>query len=262
MEAKGRNRGVRRIKMQGDAPMHAFFLDIDGTLVDIADSPDRISADPWLLDVVERLYIVTGGAVALISGRPVVEIDRLFAPVRLPIAGQHGAERRDAAGGMHYHFQCAAQLNDLRRCVIEWAANAPGLLIEDKGMSIAIHYRQAPHLAAEVKRKLTECLDRGDDTFRLQEGKMVLELKPAGKDKGTAIREFMGEDPFRGRIPVFVGDDATDEHGFAAVNELGGFSIKVGSGPSAARWRVPDVTAVRTWLKEVLDKPILSEEGT
>ena len=261
MEVKGGNRSVRRIKMRGDASIHAFFLDIDGTLLDIADTPESVSADPWLIGVIRRLYDVTGGALALISGRPVVEVDRLFAPVRLPIAGQHGAERRDAAGGMHYHFQCARQLNDLRRCVLDWAANAPGLLTEDKGMSIAVHYRQAPHLAAAVQQKLLECLQRSDDTFRLQEGKMVLELKPAGKDKGTAIREFMDEAPFSGRIPVFVGDDATDEHGFTAVNELGGFSIKVGHGPSAARWRVPDVSAVRAWLKEVLEKPMPPGDG-
>jgi trehalose 6-phosphate phosphatase len=240
-----------RIEIQGD-PAHAFFLDIDGTLVDIADTPDRISADPWLLDIVRRLHIVTDGALALISGRSVAEVDRLFAPMRLPTAGQHGVERRDAAGEMHHHLLCARQLDDLRRCISERVIDIPNLLVEDKGMSIAVHYRQTPQLAAEVQRMLRECLARYGDTFRLQEGKMVFELKPAGKDKGTAIMEFMNEAPFHGRIPVFVGDDATDEYGFAAVNNLGGHSIKVGPGPSTARWRIPDVTAVRIWLEEML----------
>jgi trehalose 6-phosphate phosphatase len=255
MGTEGYNGTASRIEMQGDASIHAFFFDIDGTLVDIADTPDCISADPWLLDVVRRLNVVTGGALALISGRPVVEVDRLFAPMRLAIAGQHGAERRDAAGELHYHPHCAEQLDDLRRCILDWAGEVPGLLVEDKGMSIAVHYRQAPQLAGEVQRVLRECLGQGDNAFRLQEGKMVLELKPVGRDKGTAIIEFMDEAPFRGRTPIFVGDDATDEHGFAVVNNLGGHSVKVGPEPSAARWRIPDVMAVRAWLEEILGRP-------
>jgi trehalose 6-phosphate phosphatase len=255
------NSTVSRIGMERDASIHAFFFDIDGTLVDIADAPDRISADPWLLSVVRRLHVVTGGALALISGRSVIEVDRLFAPMRLPIAGQHGAERRDAAGDMHYHPHCAKRLDDLRRCVRDWAGELPGLLVEDKEMSIAVHYRQAPQLAGEVRRALMECLGRGDNAFRLQEGKMVIELKPVGKDKGTAIIEFMEEKPFRGRIPVYVGDDATDEHGFAVVNNLGGHSVKVGPEPSAARWRIPDVKAVRAWLEEMLHVPSPLEDG-
>jgi trehalose 6-phosphate phosphatase len=240
-----------QIEMQRGMANHAFFLDIDGTLVDIADTPDRISADAWLLDIVRRLHIVTGGALALISGRPVAEVDRLFAPMLLPIAGQHGAERRNAVGATHLHPYSAKQLDDLRHCILNWAFKIPELLVEDKGMSIAVHYRQAPQLAGEVRRILGECLAQCGDTFRLQEGKMVVELKPAGRDKGTAIIEFMSEAPFRGRIPVFIGDDVTDEHGFAAVNNLGGHSVKVGPGSSAARWRIPNVTAVRAWLEEI-----------
>jgi trehalose 6-phosphate phosphatase len=239
---------------QSDPAIYAFFFDIDGTLVDIADTPDRILADPWLLDIMRQMHLVTGGALALISGRPIAEVDRLFAPMRLPIAGQHGAERRDAIGEMHHHPHCKQQLDDLRRCILEWAVEVPDLLVEDKGMSVAVHYRQAPRLAEEVQRMLGGCLARYGDAFRLQEGKMVLELKPAGKDKGTAIIEFMNEVPFHGRIPVFVGDDATDEHGFTAVNNLGGYSVKVGPGPSAARWRIPNVTAVRIWLEEMLGR--------
>ena len=140
---------------------------------------------------------------------------------------------------------------DLRHCILNWAFKIPELLVEDKGMSIAVHYRQAPQFAGEVRRMLGECLVQCGDTFRLQEGKMVVELKPAGQDKGTAIIEFMNEAPFRGRIPVFIGDDITDEHGFVAVNNLGGHSVKVGPGSSAARWRIPNVTAVRAWLEEI-----------
>jgi trehalose 6-phosphate phosphatase len=173
----------------------------------------------------------------------------------LPIAGQHGAERRDAAGRMHYHSYSAKKLNELRKCIIEWAAKYPGLRIEDKGISIAVHYRQAPHLAAEVQLRLRGCLGGEKDSFQLQEGKMVLELKPTGKDKGTAINEFMNEPPFNGRIPIFVGDDVTDEYGFIVVNALHGYSIKVGLESSAAGWRAPDVKSIRAWLDEMLDEP-------
>jgi trehalose 6-phosphate phosphatase len=237
------------IELPGGPAAYAFFLDIDGTLLDIADTPGRVSVEPRLLDTMRRLHAAAGGALALISGRPVAGVDRLFAPLRLPIAGQHGAERRDAAGAAHAHSLCAAQLGALRRCIATWAEAVPGVLFEDKGMSLAVHYRQAPHLGGAVQHALRECLERFGDEFRLQPGKMVLEVQPAGKDKGTAIMDFMQEAPFAGRIPVFVGDDISDEHGFAVVNSLGGHSVKVGPGPPDARWRIPDVAAVRRWLR-------------
>lgn len=247
--------GTARIELPDGPAACAFFLDIDGTLVDIADTPDRVCVDPRLLDTVRRLDAAAGGALALISGRPVDGVDRLFAPLRLPVAGQHGAERRDAAGVVHSHPLCGQQMAALRRCVAAWAAAQADVLVEDKGMSLAVHYRQAPQLGDAVQHALRECIERFGDGFRLQPGKMVLEVKPAGKDKGTAIMEFMQEAPFSGRVPVFVGDDVTDEHGFAVVNSLGGHSVKVGPGPSAARWRMPGVAAVRAWLRELAKRP-------
>lgn len=244
-----------RIDLPGGAAAYAFFLDIDGTLVDIADTPGGVSVEPRLLDTVRRLHAAAGGALALISGRPVAGVDRLFSPLCLPIAGQHGAERRDAAGAAHAHSPRAAQMGALRRCVVAWAEAVPGVLIEDKGLSLAVHYRQAPHLGGAVQHALRECLERFGDEFRLQQGKMVLEVKPAGKDKGTAIMEFMQEAPFAGRVPVFVGDDITDEPGFAVVDSLGGYSVKVGLGPPDARWRMPDVAAVRRWLRALAEGP-------
>ena len=244
-----------RIDLPGGPAAHAFFLDIDGTLVDIADTPGGVSVDPRLLDTVRRLHTAAGGALALISGRSVADVDRLFAPLCVPIAGQHGAERRDAAGAVHAHSPSAAQFGALRRCVAAWAEAVPGVLFEDKGISLAVHFRQAPHLGGAVQRALRECLERFGDEFRLQPGKMVLEVKPVGKDKGTAIMEFMQEAPFAGRIPVFVGDDISDEHGFAVVNSLGGQSVKVGQDPPDARWRIPDVAAVRRWLRALAEGP-------
>jgi len=244
-----------RIDLPGGPAAYAFFLDIDGTLVDIADTPGRVSVEPRLLDTVRRLHAAAGGAVALISGRTVAGVDRLFAPLCLPIAGQHGAERRDAAGAVHVDFLCAAQFSALLRCVAAWAESVPGVMLEDKGMSLAVHYRQAPHLGGAVEHALRECLQRFGDGFRLQPGKMVLEVNPAGKDKGTAIMEFMQEAPFAGRIPIFVGDDISDKHGFAVVNSLGGHSVKVGPGPPDARWRMPDVATVRRWLRALAEGP-------
>jgi trehalose 6-phosphate phosphatase len=244
-----------RMDLPGGPAAYAFFLDIDGTLLDIADTPGGVSVEPRLLDTVRRLHAAAGGALALISGRSVAGVDRLLAPLRLPIAGQHGAERRDAAGAAHAHSVCAAQWGALRRCIATWAEAVPGVLFEDKGISLAVHYRQAPHLGGAVLHALRECLERFGDEFRLQPGKMILEVQPAGKDKGTATMDFMQEAPFAGRIPVFVGDDISDEHGFAVVNSLGGHSVKVGPGPPDARWRMPDVATVRRWLRELAEVP-------
>ena len=174
----------------------------------------------------------------------------LFAPLCFPAAGQHGVERRDAAGQLHRHEAAAELLADLRREMGQFAAANPELLLEDKGASLALHYRRAPHQEGEVRALLTALVDGSGGTFKLQPGKMVYEIKPAGRDKGAAIVEFMEEQPFRGRIPLFIGDDVTDEYGFAAVNNLGGITIKVGEGDTAAAWRVPNVDGARAWLEE------------
>jgi len=228
----------------------ALFLDIDGTLVELQDSPEQVAVDRDLLALLPPLFAACGGALALVSGRPVSGIDDLFAPLKLPAAGQHGVERRDAAGETHFHAGCGIQLDALRRRAAALAQRHPELLVEDKGASVAVHFRRAPHLAGEVRACLEEWLEEAAD-FKLQGGKMVLEAKPAGRDKGTALLEFMAEAPFLGRLPVFLGDDVTDEYGFQAVNRLGGLAIKVGEGPSVAPWRLPDVAAVHAWLGEL-----------
>jgi trehalose 6-phosphate phosphatase len=128
------------------------------------------------------------------------------------------------------------------------AARHPGLLLEDKELSLALHYRRQPALGSYVHRLMRTVQAQIGPDYTVQLGKRIVELKPSGKDKGQAVTEFMSETPFSGRVPVFVGDDATDEHGFAVVNTLGGYSIKVGGGRSHARWRLPDVEAVRSWL--------------
>ncbi|MBI2312341.1 MAG: trehalose-phosphatase [Betaproteobacteria bacterium] len=249
---KGRGSGPQDadgVQIPEVPPSAAFFLDMDGTLLHIAETPEGVPHDLRLVRLVEGLSRAAGGAVALISGRPISDVDRLLAPARLPIAGQHGLERRDAAGSLHRHVFPEEGLEAMRRGIRGIAARYPAVRVEDKGLSVALHFRQAPALGPQIERELGRLLAEAGDGFRLQPGKMVFEIKPAGRDKGTAIAEFMGERPFRGRIPVFLGDDTTDEYGFAMVNAMGGQSIKVGAGSTAAQWRLPDVESVRAWLE-------------
>jgi trehalose 6-phosphate phosphatase len=224
------------------------MIDVDGTLLRLKPVPHGVKADRALLHVLDVLMRATGGAVALVSGRSLADLDRLFPALRLPMAGQHGAERRLAPGGNTVCASDAALLDDARGRLRTRVENHPRLLLEDKGQSLALHYRRVPRLAGYVHRLLRAELARLGHSHRLQRGHRVAELRPAGANKGSAVRAFLRESPFRGRLPVYLGDDRTDEDAFAVVNELGGHTIRVGAGASAARWRLPDVTAVRRWL--------------
>src|SRR3954469_2617493 len=235
-------------------PAGAWFLDIDGTLLDIAAMPAAVYTAPADTRLVTELYAATGGALPLISGRSLADIDKLFAPLHLPAAGQHGIERRDPRGRVHRYPFPEAALRRAAAAIRAFAAKHEGLVFEDKGASVALHYRLAPQLASaahSVVRKAALAL--GTDV-EVQGGKMVAELKPAGRDKGIAIEEFMRERPFTGRVPVFLGDDLTDEYGFRVVNRLGGHTVKVGEGVTEARWRLRDAGAARAWLRAWLEK--------
>ncbi|MES2304270.1 MAG: trehalose-phosphatase [Gemmatimonadota bacterium] len=227
----------------------AYFLDIDGTLLEMAASPGLVRVDRDVRDAIEQLLQSAGGAVALISGRTIADIDHLFPSHRVAVAGQHGAERRDASGVRTTPRAPSRLWEEVRTQLRAVAARHPGLTVEDKGMSLALHYRRATSLASFAHQfmKLLQ-LELGPD-FMTQRGKRVIELKPAGTDKGAAIVAFMSEAPFAGRVPVFLGDDATDEYGFDVVNGLAGVSVKVGAGATIARWRLEDVSAVREWLE-------------
>jgi trehalose 6-phosphate phosphatase len=233
----------------------ALFLDIDGTLLDLAATPDRVRVDAGVAALLPALVRLVDGAVALITGRTLADADRLFPGTALPIAGQHGLERRAADGKIHRHGTPTSGLRTLRLELARFAERHEGLLLEDKGATLALHYRLAPQLASHVHRTLRAQLTslgmaKG---LRLQPGKGVLEIKPDGHDKGTAIGEYMIEPPFAGRLPVFVGDDCTDEFGFAAVIRAGGWAVKVGPGRTGAQFRLHDVAAVRKWLESALD---------
>lgn len=228
----------------------ALFLDFDGTLVAHENHPAAVAIDAELRRLMEGLRASTGGALALISGRSIADIDALFAPARFAVAGQHGAERRSADGSMHRHAPAAQRLRGPLEELRRFVARHPGLLLEEKGTSVALHYRNAPGLEEAAGNEARRALAAIGDEYELQGGKFVLELRPSGRDKGTAIAGFLGEPPFAGRAPVFVGDDLTDELGFELVNLRGGTTVKVGAGPTRAQWRLADASAVRRWLGE------------
>lgn len=225
----------------------ALFLDIDGTLAEFAATPEAVRLDPALARMLPTLLRELSGALAIVTGRSITSADLLFPGLALPMAGQHGCERRDAAGTIHLHAPIAATQAKLRNLLAELAMRHPELALEDKGATIALHYRALPQLASYVHRILRGSMRVGAG-YQLQPGKMLLEVRPDDRDKGTAIVDFMNEHPFAGRLPVFIGDDRTDEHGFAAVERNGGWSVKVGPGRTSARFRLSDPRAVRAWL--------------
>jgi trehalose 6-phosphate phosphatase len=230
----------------------AYFLDVDGTLLDIAATPDAVCVDTALLGLIARLYRESGGAMALVSGRAISDLEKLLGTLRLPLAGQHGLERRDAAGRLWMHAALPAAKCAIKEALAPVLQRHPGLLLEDKGLTLALHYRLAPHLASYAHRLMGRLAEDASAGLEVQLGKRVAEVKPSGIDKGTAVAEYLLESPFKGRRPVFIGDDLNDEHGFAEVNKLDGISIKVGKGRSCARYRLPDVAAVRRWLGNAL----------
>jgi len=227
----------------------AFFLDVDGTLVEIAEAPAAVEIQPRLVPTLARLRDAAGEAVALVSGRSIADLDRLLEPLRLPAAGLHGLERRDAQGRTWRQDSSVAALADARQTLGAFVRNHPGVLMEDKGLTLALHYRQAAESADAARQVMQQALADLGDRFRLQAGKMVLELRPFGPHKGTVIATFMAEAPFAGRRAVFIGDDVTDEDGFMAVNRIGGVSIRVGgSGATSAAWRIDTVDDLLSWL--------------
>ena len=218
--------------------------------MDLAPTPSEIRLERDLHQLIRRLHEDTGGALALISGRSIADVDSIFGDPLLPVAGQHGLERRSAKGKITHHDATSEKLERARGELREVVARHDGLVLEDKGMSLALHYRAMPALASFAHRMMRGVHAPMGPEYAILTGKRIIEIKPSGKDKGEAVREFMDERPFAGRTPVFVGDDVTDEHGFAVVNSLGGHSIKVGPGRTSARWRLANVLAVRSWLEQ------------
>ncbi len=221
--------------------------------MEIAPSPDRIVVHRDMPPLIRKLHTLTGGAVALITGRSIADVDRVLPLSKMAIAGQHGLEVRSADGTMSTHRVRSGNLNQVRLHLLDAVARHEGLIAEYKGLSIALHYRHAPALAGYAHKLMRSLRSRYVPDFSIQKGKRVVELKPAGTDKGVAIEELMLDPPFAGRIPVFIGDDVTDEHGFKVVNRMGGHSVKIGPGRTHARWRLRDVESLREWLQAGVD---------
>lgn len=230
----------------------ALFLDVDGTLLDFAARPDEVQLEAATRDVLERLQTLLGGALALVSGRSLSQLDELFKPLRLPAAGIHGFERRSAAGVVYRPSATAATLDRTRRWLQGIVLPGSGLLLEDKGYSLALHYRTAPQAAGRALASVRSAAAQLGPGFEIVEGSKMVELKPAGQNKATAIEAFMKEPPFIGCVPVFLGDDVTDFDGFAAVRSHGGMDVAVGDRVSA-RWFLDGPRATRDWLARLAD---------
>lgn len=232
----------------------ALFLDLDGTLLEFALDPAAVEVPDRLAGILGRLPEATDGAIAFVSGRTLADLDRLLGPGRFPLAAVHGLHRRDANGQVSTPEPDKEEFEKMHEALKEIAADYPETLLEHKGVTLALHYRRCPELEHEILERVESRLAGMSSRLKLMRGKQVLEIKPAHGNKGTAITTFMDEPPFKGRTPVFVGDDVTDEDGFVAVNELGGISVKVAAGPTEAKFRLPDTTAVIGWLEELVGR--------
>lgn len=229
----------------------AVFLDVDGTLLEIAPRPELVRVPQGLPELIARLAEERQGALALISGRPLAQLDRLFQPWHGAAAGLHGIERRRADGTLDCILDraSAAALERIRPQLAALVDADRGLVLEDKGATIAVHYRAAPEREAEIRAYADALRDDSASALRLIAGKMVVEFQPSNVNKGLAIADFLAEPPFLGRRPVFVGDDTTDEDGFAETRRRGGIAVRVGPPRhTAANYGLASVEAVLDWL--------------
>jgi trehalose 6-phosphate phosphatase len=232
-------------------PATALFLDADGTLLAFADDPDGVVVPQGMLDTLDAIHEALGGALALVSGRAIASLDGIFGRPRWAAAGQHGLERRDADGRSTTVPIDAGELARLRETVHAAAARMPGVRVEDKSWSVALHCREHPGYSAELER-IAPAIAARFEGFELQPGSYVYEFKPRGMDKGVAVAAFLETAPFIGRHPVYLGDDLTDEHAFAMVNERGGAAVRIGARtPSCAVFTLSSPADVHAWLNSV-----------
>jgi trehalose 6-phosphate phosphatase len=235
------------------ADRFAFLFDVDGTLIDIAATPQAVHVPPDLLRNLDRLNTLSGGATALVSGRPIADLTHLFAPLAIALIGGHGAEFRVRSGNVMVVRQSTPPLDEtIRKRIAEFKAIDPRLIIEDKGYSIAVHYRLAPDKEQLVLDAIAaldaQIVARQIEVLR---GKAVVELKRKGLNKGTGVRALMAQPPFQGRRPVYVGDDVTDEDAFAVMPEFDGVPISVGRTVKGIAHRFDDPAQVREWIADL-----------
>jgi trehalose 6-phosphate phosphatase len=229
----------------------AYFLDVDGTVLDIMPRPEDVAAEESLKTLLTGLAAAARGALGLVSGRAIKGIDRIFAPLVFPVAGLHGAEIR-FPDGSRSGTPNGGEMDCVRQPLADFIAAHPGLRLEDKGAALAVHFRQTPDLAHDVLEFLAVLAQKNG--LAVQEGKMVAELKQAHRDKGKGIAALLANPPFLGRKAVFIGDDLTDESGFRFVNAQGGVSVRVGAAgiASDAHYRLPNPASVRAELHRLL----------
>lgn len=230
----------------------AMFLDFDGTLVEIAETPDAVHVAQTTRATLVRLQKLLDGALAIVTGREIAIVDAMLSPFRCPVAGVHGLTRRDAEGREHDKPIPPSFLDAAERQLATLAAKNPGLLVERKSHAVALHYRGRPSLEAACIAAMEELIAL-DERVCLVRGKMVIEARPIGGDKGSAVVDFLAERPFAGRRPVFAGDDVTDEDAFRVVNDRNGVTLKIGGGESRARYRLDDTAAFLHWLETTAD---------
>jgi trehalose 6-phosphate phosphatase len=230
----------------------AILLDIDGTILDLASSPQQVWVPARLRQTLARLDELTGGALALVSGRSLSDIDLIFSPLQLAAIGGHGAELRPFAGAEPAR-RAPPLGNDLKRKLAGISELGPGILAEDKGYSLALHYRLAPDKADAVRAAVDRiCADIPPGTVEILPGKLVVEAKPAGMSKATAVSELMGYEPFAKRRPIFIGDDITDEPVFGVIAQLGGLGFSVGYAAPGVNGHFDNPESVRAWLARIV----------
>jgi trehalose 6-phosphate phosphatase len=239
------------LSLPADVRQYAILLDIDGTILDIAPTPREVSVPPTLRHTLARLQALTGGALALVSGRLLADIDLIFAPLKLAAVGGHGAELRPMPNAEPQR-RAASLSPELRRILARLAELGPGILVEDKGYSLALHYRLAPDLAPALQAEVVAICDRMPaGTVEVLPGKAVVEVKPARVGKGSAVVELMKHAPFRGRRPIFIGDDVTDEPVFGIIAQFGGLGFSVGRIVAGVDGHFGRPEQVRTWLEQI-----------
>lgn len=238
--------------LPGAGERWALFLDVDGTLLDFADRPDQVCVNTQLRSLLQELHTTLDGALALVSGRSLDDLDDLFGNPPWALVGLHGLELRGTDGryrGVHIGADRRSLVRDIAGTV---AARLPGVTVEDKGMAVALHCRTAPGQFTALRTSVETLMPRLPG-YEMQPGNLVIELKPEGMDKGKAVATLLSGWPFNGRLPVYVGDDLTDEHGFATANLESGLSVRVGMRePSLARFSLPTPADTRVWLSRVL----------
>lgn len=230
----------------------AMFLDFDGSIVDTALTPWSVHIPERLPPLLIALRQTMGGAVAIVTGRTIEQIDSYLGPILPAVAASHGLERRTAEGDIICPALPLDAVRRVRGLLEKFAARHSGVIVEDKINSVALHYRQAPLMKRACRDTLNDILKDHIKGWEIVESKFIYDIRPSGVTKGTAIEAFMNEAPFLGRTPIFCGNDLTDEDGFAAVNARGGVSIRVGTqSHTLAQVQVATVTELLNWLTQV-----------